>query len=715
MMRTRNLFLPVLLIVILSACSAKKERLTEFVNPFLGTAPLTDSAVIGYQPPPGWRVWAGLVFPGASVPNAMVQLSPVTKYHTGAGYQYEDSIIYGFTHTCKGHWNLCNIPLLPITGEVSANDFGSRFSHEKEEAHPGYYRVYLERYGINVRLTSTLRCGFHHYTFPKGKEKKLIVDLQKSNEHVRGWDIRQRTDQAFSGYQLTGDTLFFYAETNAAITGLDSLIQDRRIVPVVHFDKTRSSLDVKIGLSYVSEQNAKLNLDKEIGNKNFDQVKTEASDTWEALLSKIRISGGNSKQKMLFYSSLYRSFLWPALRSDVNGDFRDASGKVENKGFRYYTIPSLWDTYRNKVVLLGLLQPKVTTDVIKSLVDRGKRTGFIPTFFHGDHGAAFIAGSYLRGIKDFDVKTAYQLLLNNATKEGGTRPYIKEYIKKGYISTPDINDPNVETKAKGGVAKTLEYAFDDYAVARLAKALGDSSNYHTFMKRAENYKNVFDPSTRFMRGRLKDGQWVKNFNPQYPYYEYMYREANAWQVSFFAPQDMPGLVKLYGGKKAFEAKLDSFFTIPWNPHYIARNISCFIGQYCVGNQPDHEAPFSYYFVDKPGKSQHILDSVMNHFYGIGKSGLALPGMDDAGEMSSWYVFAAIGLYPFSSADARYIVSVPLFDKIEWEVAPQKHLIIHKTGNSRTLKGIRWNGKNHKGYFISQRLFQKGGELEIETK
>lgn len=299
--------------------------------------------------------------------------------------------------------------------------------------------------------------------------------------------------------------------------------------------------------------------------------------------------------------------------------------------------------------------------------------------------------------------------------KGGTRPFISEYIKKGYIATPRVDHPHVETKAKAGVSKTLEYAFDDYALAQLAKVLKDTLNYNQLTARSKNYKNVFDPGTRFMRGRLENGAWVKNFNPQYPYYEYMYREANAWQVSFFAPHDMPGLVSLYGGKKAFETKLDSFFTIPWNPNYIARNVSTFIGQYCQGNQPDHEAPFSYYFVDKPEKSQKVLDHIMNDLYGLGRDGLALSGMDDAGEMSSWYVFCALGIYPFTSADARYIVSVPLFDEVKWETGTGKFLKIKKVGKGKRMTAIKVNGKTIKGYFVSNDLFKKGGGIKIYTE
>ena len=658
-MKTPKLLILIPLLLSSALRMEARKRPVEYVNTFLGTAPLTNPADIGFKPP--WRVWAGLVFPGASVPNAMVQLSPITKFGSGAGYEYENNVIYAFAHTNKGHWNLCNIPMLPVSGEVNPEDFGSPFSHAKESAHPGYYQVYLDRYGINAELTSTLRTGFHRYTYKDSAQpKKLIVNLARSNERVRDWKIEQDGDNAFKGVQVASETVYFYAVSNYKIKQIEMLKGEKAQLPVVDFAAGSGPVDIRIGLSFVSTDNAKENLQKELGNKSFDTVKAEASATWQALLSKIQVSGGTERQKELFYSCLYRSFLWPALRSDVNGEHVDEKGAVVKANFQYYTLPSLWDDYRNKLVLLGMISPDVTVDVIRSLVERGEKTGFIPTFFHGDHAAPFIAGSYLRGLRGYDVRSAYNLLLRNATVEGGTRPYIREYMDKGYISDPDVSNPVVETKGKAGVTKTLEYSYDDYSVALLAKELNDQPNYDMLMKRSQNYKHMFDPSTGLMRGRLDSGEWIKNFNPQYPYYEYMYREANAWESSFFAPHDTDGLIGLYKSKADFEQHLDSLFTIPWNPNYIAENINTFIGQYCQGNQPDHSFPFLYYFVGKPEKSQAILNTIMSRFYGMGKQGLALSGMDDAGEMSSWYVFAAIGLYPYSPADPRYIVSVPLF-------------------------------------------------------
>ena len=691
------------------------QTYTPYVNPFIGTAAVTDSAILGYNLPDGWRAWSGLTFPGSSLPNAMVQLSPMTKYHpSGAGYEYEDSVIVGFTHTNKGHWNLGNIPVFPLSNP--GKEYKSKFSHEREQASPGYYRVYLDDYRIDVSLTSTLRCGYHRYTFENNTERQILFDLSRALSRVSDWRIEQVGDAALQGFQ-GGENVYFYAVLNTDIEKLEMHEEGKRSgYAIVHLaDTDAGPVELKIGLSFVSAENAKQNLEKEIGDKSFETIRKEANQVWEALLSSIQVKGGTDKQKELFYSSLYRSFLWPALRSDVNGEYRDVKKEVAKADFNYYTVPSLWDTYRNKDVLLSLISPEVTRDVIKSMKDMGDKTGFIPTFFHGDHAASSITGAYLRGITDFDVQGTYRLLLRNAAVEGPSRPHLAEYIEKGFISDPDVAAPHVETKGKAGVSKTLEYAYDDYSLAQFAKSLGDTANYRMLMARSKNYKNVFDPSTRFMRGRLENGDWIGNFNPQYPYYEYMYREANAWQVSFYTPHDMAGLIALYGGEKNFEAKLDSLFTVPWNPNHIARNVESMIGQYCHGNQPDHEAPFAYHFIGKPEKSQQWIDRILNNLYGIGEEGLALCGMDDAGEMSAWYVFSALGLYPFSATDPEYIVTVPLFDEVIWRTPGGTVLTVKKPGNGRRMEAIRVNGKAVAGYFVPHSVFANGGDITVLTR
>lgn len=689
-----------------------QKPLTQYVNPFLGTATLWDSIDIGYKPT--HRTWGAEVFPGSSLPNAMVQLTPLTQWRSGSGYQYEDTVIYAFIHTSKGHWNLGHIPLLPVTGKFTTDDYCSPYNHQNESAQPGYYQVYLERYGVNAELTSTLRCGFHKYTFKNNQGKKLIADLSRSNERVRGWEINQEGENVFKGFQQAGEKMYFYAVANHTIKSIESQKSEKNEISVVNFADSDQPLELRIGFSFVSIANAKENLEKEMQGKSFRQVRDQATRTWETLLSKITVSGGTERQKGLFYSTLYRSFLWPALRSDFNGDFTDQKGNVVNKGFNYYTEPSLWDDYRNKLVLLGMLSPKVTEDVIKSLIDKGEKSGgFMPTFFHGDHAAPFIAGSYLRRINGFDVKTAYNQLLRNATMENKSRPRGMEYIEKGYIAEPDLADPKLETVAAAGVTKTLEYAYDDYAVALLAKALGDTDNYTMLMKRTGNYKNMFDPSTGLMRGKLANGEWIKNFDPEFIYYEYMYREANAWQSSFFAPHDVNGLIGLYKSPADFEKKLDDLFTIPYKGAE-AYNISGFIGQYCHGNQPDHSFPWLYYFVGKQEKSQAVLDSIMDRFYDMGKEKLAYSGMDDAGENSAWYVLTSIGLYTFSPADPEYIVSVPLFDKVDFDLGEKKFSIIKKNSGKK-IESITYDNKKLDGYFIPHSELLKGKKLVITTK
>lgn len=721
-MSFKNLLFVFVISSLFLGCSVKKQTqkegkndLTHYVNPFLGTAPLLDPDVIGYTPPEGWRVWAGLVFPGSSLPNAMVQLSPVTEYGSGAGYEYEDEEILGFAHTNKGHWDQMNIPVLPISGEVK-RPFKSRYSKDSEGASPAFYKVFLSDYRINVRLTSTLRAGVHEYTFAEKSDRNILFDLARANHGVKHWEITKKGNAIQGVQELDQGPIYFYAEVNHHIDELQVIRPGEKTgyAFIKLSDKKPEPVVLKIALSYVSIENAIENLKTEVGERSFNEVHQAGKAEWNEILSQVQVKGGTEKQREIFYSSLYRSFLWPALRSDVNGQFTDADRKVRQEDFNYYTVPALWDTYRNKLVLLGMIRPKVTNDVIKSLMDRGEITGFIPTFFHGDHAAPFIAGTYFRGIGDFDVNKAYQLLLDNAYKEKGARPHIAEYIEKGYISDPDIENPHVETKAKAGVSKTLEYAHDDYALSLLAASLGDKEREADLQKRSQNYRNVFDPSTNFMRGRLDNGDWINPFNPQYPYYEYMYREANAWQVSFYVNHDMPGLIDLYGGEQVFEEKLDSLFTLPWNPKHIARNISSFIGQYSHGNQPDHEAPFAYYFVDKPEKSQAILDRIFERFYGVGEFGLALGGMDDAGEMSSWYVFSAGGLYPFSTADANYLVTVPVFDEVKWHIKGKKPVVIRNPAAGRQLKGIQVNDKEHNGYFIPHDLFDEGGVVNLKT-
>lgn len=692
---------------------------TKYVNPFLGTATLWDAEDLGYERHRPSRTWGAEVFPGATLPNAMVQLTPVTMWHSGAGYQYEDPTILGFAHTAMGHWNLLDLPILPVTGTFNADNYASAYSHKKESAHPGYYQVMLQRYGVNAELTATPHAGFHRYTFKPGDPKRLLVNVAHNQGNVRNREIHKAGDNAFAGHQ---DGVYFYAVTNLAIdtiTYLGSKVEHGVPVAVVDFVNNvgKEPLEVKVALSYVSIDNARLNLEKEMQQKSFDEVRKEANDTWERLLGKIEVDGTTERNKRLFYSTLYRSMLMPRLESDVNGEYRDANGRiVKDAGFRYYSNPAFWDVSRDQLILLGMLQPDVARDVIKSTIDRGEKgKGFIPTYFHGDHAPTFVIGSWKRGIHDFDLQRAYNLALKSATvaAEGG-RPWMKEYLEKGYVS--DLNLPYCPfwEEHKGGVTKTLEYAYDDYAVAQIARELGDSANYRLLMDRSRNYRNVFNPANGFFQGRIEeDGSWLTPYDPDMGYFQHQYREANGWNSLFYAPHDPQGLIALYPSPEAVETKLDTLFTRPYNGYEIA-NMTGFIGNYCHGNQPGHNIPYTYYFIGKQEKAQEILNRIMDRFYDMGKDKLAFAGMDDAGEMSAWFVLNSLGIFTYSPADAEYIVSVPLFRTSKFRLG-DNIFEIRREGNGKRIKKIMIGDEELSGYFVPDSLLRQGKTLTVFTE
>ena len=704
----------------LLSAAAQTESLTDYVNPFLGTATLWDESDLHYVLNRKTRTWGGETYPGAALPNGMVQCSPVTMWRSGAGYQYEDKTILAFAHTNKGHWNLLHVPVMPICGRgFNPDDYASAFSHENEEAHPGYYRVHLDRYDIDVELTTTLRCAIHRYTFHQRGQKRLVLDLGHTNNQVRDWEVHRVGCFEFAGHQNAEGNMFFHATSNTEISDVKIIPGRRNTVAVVEFDDVEpGTVEVAFGFSFVNGENALGNFKEEVGRsqKTFDMVRAEADLTWEELLSMIQVEGGTQRERGLFYTCLYRSMLWPVLRSDCNGDYMDVRGQIVNTGHHYYTDPSFWDDHRNKLPLMELLRPEVTRDVIFSCIDRGeKRGGYMPTFFHGDHASTFVSGAWLRGIRDIPLDRAYKLLLKNATVPGrGGRPYLDEYLRQGWIAEKDTTDVPYYDEYKAAVTKTLEYAYDDYATALIARELGDIENEKMLLEHSKNYRNVFDPTTGFYRGRIADGSFIRQFDPYYPYFAYMYRESNAWNNLFYAPHDPKGVLALYPSKRAVEAKLDSLFSEPWHG-YEVENLTGFIGNYCHGNQPGHSIPYMYYFVDRQEKAQCVLDSIMNHYYDMGRDCLALAGMDDAGEMSAWYVWNAIGLYTYSPADAEYIVTVPLFNRIRFAYPDGQVLTIRRKGNGRRISSITIGGRRVKGWFVKDSLLRQGKELVISTQ
>lgn len=712
------------------------QSVTQYVNPFMGTTTLWTPEDLGYIRTEEKRPWGAETFPGAALPNAMVQLTPVTMYRSGSGYQYEDQMIYGFAHTSKGHWNLLHLPILPVTaeGRCTPESYRSLFRHSEEEAHPGYYRVLLDRYHVVAELTSTLRCGYHRYTFRNGDTRAILVDIARSNNMPRRWELKQTSDRSFEGFQDGEGRIYFHAELSEDIEsvkeeggqggqGWQGGGQGRMSRPVgmvrLKNPKDNKPLELKIGFSFVSVENAKENLQAELTGKSFEQVRREADDAWNKVLGHIQVEGGTEAERGMLYSTLYRTFLFPHLRSDVNGEYRDDRGQVVKADFNFYTNPSFWDTYRNKLILLGMITPDVANDIIRSCIDRGeKRGGYMPSFFHGDHASAFVAGSWLRGIRNFDLKRAYALMLKNATVPGrGGRPYLDEYLERGWISEKDTTNVPTGDEYKGSVTKTLEYAYDDYATALVAHELKDKKNEKLLLRHAQNYKNLFDASTGFWRGKvIRDGKglWIEDFRPNYPYYQYMYREADAWNSLFFAPHDPEGMIALYPSAQAVEQKLDSLFTVPCGG-YEAWNLTGYLGTYCHGNQPGHSIPYTYYFIDKQEKAQHVLNTLMHDYYGMGAEHLAYAGMDDAGEMSSWYVLNAIGIYTYSPADPQYIVTVPLFQRVRFTLGNGQTFSIVREGQGERIKSVTIGGNPLKGWFVKHEDLASGKELKISVE
>jgi predicted alpha-1,2-mannosidase len=743
MIKIKGLILAGIILPVLTHGQAKIP-LTSYVNPLIGTTVLTDSVLLGYVAP--WRTWNGLVGPAATVPFGMVQTVPVTTYGSGSGYEYEVKTIKAFAQTSGTDWGQLNIPIMPIAGtNFTADDFASPYSHANEAAHPGYYQVLLSRYHIQAELTATRRCAYHKYTYLGNQDKKLAFDLVHSGGGSSTWEMNKTGDYTVTGRQ---GNLYFYAVMNHKIKSIDISKRNpnqpeiprsgqgaggqRKLtgnidVPVISFEPSGKPLEVKIAISSVSADGAKFNYNEEIAIKNFDQVYQEADQSWEKLLEKVKVTGGTKKQKTMFYSCLYRQFWYPSLISDANGKIALGGGRRQGAtetrdtipGFEVYQGPGLWDVFRTQLVVLNMLRPDISNNVIKSMILAGEHTGFLSTSFHGDFASSYIAGAYARGVKGYDIQKAYRLMLNNANTPSGMgirtpRPHNDDYLKLGYVPEVNMPNPSTETVSTAGTTKTLEFAYSDYSVAQIAKALGDKDMYKTLMNRSQNYRNVFDGQTGFMRGRLADGKWFTPFDPFYPYYEFMYREANAWQASFFVPQDTKGLIALYKSPKDFELKLDSLFSVPWRG-YARDNLSCFLGQFCMGNQPDFNYPYLYYFLNKPEKSQAILTKLLSDYYGMGPEALALAGMDDYGSLTGWYVFNAMGIYPYSPSDPAYLVSVPIFDKVEMQLGNGKTFTITKKGGGKNINKLTIGGKPVKGWFVNYADMSKGKELDIYTK
>lgn len=626
----------------------------DLVNPFIGTG--------GH----------GHTFPGACVPNGMVQLSPDTRpdgvmdWDGCGGYHHSDSLIYGFSHTHlsgTGVADLCDVLLMPMSDKFSTDplEYRSEYSHKNESATPGYYRVKLDESGIDVELTATKRCGVHRISMPADKEQFLVLDL-RHRDGLLASSIRMEGDREIVGERRSSswarDQRLFYCirlERSAALVPTHS----DSTKAVIAVEPSGEPLIIKVGVSAVSIEGARANLDAEVPAWDFDAIRQRAEDAWNEKLNRIVIEGGTFEQRRIFYTALYHCYVAPYLFNDVDGSYRGMDGAVHHADHNVYTVFSLWDTFRGLHPLMTILEPEMTKDWINTFLLHYEQSGRLPVWelwgnetdcMIGYHSVSVIADAYLKGIRGFDADLALEAMLASAMRD---EPGLNAYRAKGYISSEDQSE---------SVSKTLEYAYNDGCIARFRRSMGRGGEdvIARFERRARNHENLFGPGTGFYRAR-RNGGFVEPFDP----YEvnFHYTEANAWQYSLFAPQDLEGMIQLYGGKKGLEAHLDALFTAETvTSGRDQADITGLIGQYAHGNEPSHHMAYLYNMVGKPEKTRAYVKRIMDEEYRDAPDGLS--GNEDCGQMSAWYVLSAMGFYPVSPGITnRYELGYPLFDKV----------------------------------------------------
>jgi len=710
----------IVLIVLVFCCyktDMKAQEPADYVNPFVGTA--------GH----------GHTYPGAAYPFGMVQLSPDTRL-TGwdgcSAYHYSDSVTYGFSHTHlsgTGVSDYGDVLLMPYNESIDFSRIpqngkwvSSPFSHDKEQASPGYYEVFLEKNAINVQLTVSPRCGFHKYSYSETNAPKIFLDL-KHRDQVVDSKIHIIDETKIEGYRISSQWakeqhVYFAVEfsepiINHFILEDDSLkntgnpAKGKNLKASFLFPEGTEEITVKTGISAVSMKNARLNLEQEISDRSFKAVRNAANTAWNKELSKVSLEGGSKTQKRTFYTALYHSFLNPNLYMDVNGEYRGRDLAVHQAdNFTNYTVFSLWDTYRATHPLFTILQQKRTNDFIKTFIRQFKQGGELPVWelaanetdcMIGYHSVPVIADAWLKGIKGFDAKKAYEAMKNSAEQDDWGLKYYKKY---GYIPAD---------KESESVSKTLEYAYDDWCIAQIARKMGYEEDFKRYIQRAQYYKNIFNHETGFMRAKMNN-QWQKPFDPKEV--NFHFTEANSWQYSFYVPQDIQGLVYLHGGKAPFEEKLDRLFRE--STQTTGRNqadITGLIGQYAHGNEPSHHMAYLYNYIGKPWKTQKLVRKIMNDLYSDQPDGLC--GNEDCGQMSSWYVFSALGFYPVTPGSNEYIIGTPIFEEAQIHLENGKHFTVRAknvTDENIYIQRAELNGSPFKQSFIKHETIMQGGEL-----
>ncbi len=736
-----------------------KKDYTQYVNPLIGTSKM------------------GHVFPGATAPFGMVQLSPQTNfelmydkdgsynpetYEYCAGYQYRDSIIIGFAHTNfsgTGHADLGDLLVMPTVGKMvleplktqnGQKGFYSTFSHKKEKATPGYYQVELDSYGIKAELTASERVGFHQYTFPASDDAHIILDMVYNvyhHENKNVWTfMRVENDSLVTGYRQTKGwartkKVFFAMKfskpfksyghkkyNKETYDGFYRRFDQSKNFPEMagkdirayfNFDtKDGEKINIKFALSAVSTNGALKNLDTEIPHWDFNKTLQETKQKWNEELSKIEIKTFTEDHKTTFYTALYHTNLTPILYEDVDGNYRGLDQNIYNsKGFTNYTIFSLWDTYRALHPLLNITQPQRNNDMIKSMLAHHDQSvhGMLPIWSHyanenwcmiGYHATSVIADAMIKNIGDFDHQRALQASVNTAsvTYFDG----LGDYMNYKYV--PD-------DKSHSSVSKTLEYAYNDWCIFQMAKKVGDKKLEKRFSNRSKYYSNVYDPKIGFMRPKLSNGKFRKDFDPMDTHGQ-GFIEGNAWNYGLYVPQNINGMINMMGGKERFSQHLDSLFTMNIDEKYIAKHEDItrdgIIGNYVHGNEPGHHIPYLYNWTGHPKKTQERIRMIMDTMYGPTVEGLC--GNDDAGQMSAWYIFSSLGFYPVTPGSLNYALGSPLIKEAVIHLENGKDLSIIANNQSKEniyVKSVSVNGIAIKENLISHTDIENGGTLIFE--
>lgn len=725
------LFVPVLSLCLASCGSSQKgqemEDLTQFVDPCIGTG--------GH----------GHVFYGANVPYGFIQLGPTSipqSWDWVSGYHVSDSTVIGFPHTHlsgTGIGDLHDINVMPVVGEVTYSR-GDASSYEtglwsysdrsKEVVTPGYYRTHLSRYNVDVELTATKRVGFHKYTFLGNESPAIVFDMvnggcwDKTTEAV----IRVVNDSTVSGYRYSkgwadDQRVFFRAEFSRKFDNVEFIVNDSvkegdmakgaQLFARVNFAaENKEPVYMKVALSPTSEEGAQLNMQTELSGWDFEKTIADAKAAWNKELNKVKVYTTDEASKKIFYTSLYHTLFAPSEFCDVNGDYYGADKQMhKGEGFVNYTTFSLWDTYRAAQPLMTILHPEKMSDVINTMLHIHQQQGKLPVWhlmgcetncMVGNPGVPVVADAILKDIKGFDTELAFKAL-----KESSMLPErgMEHRIEYGFIPADKMTE---------AIAYDMEYAIADWAVAQAAQKLGKQDDYEYFLKRSKSYKNYFDASTGFMRGKMLDGSWRTPFSPYASSHrEDDYCEGNAWQYTWLVPHDVEGLVECFGSKEAFVNKLDSLFLANGDMGEASSpDISGLIGQYAHGNEPSHHTVYLYTLVGQPWKTADRIKEILHTMYTDQPDGLS--GNEDVGQMSAWYILSSFGFYQVEPAGGKFVFGYPNFDKVEIAVSGGKFVIEreNKGQQNNYIQGIVLNGTEYKKPWIEYADIMKGGELKF---